>query len=84
MGTYLQRIKFSEDSENFASQIGWQETLSASSTRLLHLYDENGEQLDSGNGHFPNATWEAINGASHIEDSDDFWQTVECFQGLPE
>lgn len=80
MTSYLQRIRFTKDSKNFANQIGFQET-DRPGGRLLHLYDENGEQLDTGS--FPNATWGVINGSSCIEDSDDFWEAVESLRLLP-
>ena len=47
--TYLTKIKFDDDT------YGYQETPAPGSRRLLHLYDENGDQLDGGNGYFPNA-----------------------------
>jgi len=59
---------------------GYQETPSAGSKTLLHLYDENGDQLDSGNGHFPNAEWEALPYSSRLEDHDDFWDAIESLR----
>jgi hypothetical protein len=76
MATYLTKIKFT--SGDYAGQYGYQETPRAGSSTLLHLYDENGDQLDSGNGNFPNAKWESgPQHSSHLEDSDDFWAAIE-------
>lgn len=80
MSSHLTKIKFNEDSANFAGQYGYQETPQAGSSRLLHLYDENGEQFDGGNGHFPSATWEALPHSSHLEDTDDFWDAIESLR----
>lgn len=52
MTTYLAKIKFLDGLEGY----GYQETPFNPSKTLLHLYDENGEQLDTGNGNFPSAT----------------------------
>ena len=47
---------------------------------LLHLYDENGDQLDR-NGHFPNVKWETIgHPPAAMVDSDDFWNTIESMR----
>lgn len=73
--TYLTKIQFDDDSENFAGQGGYQET-SSPSFGLIHLYDEKGDQLDAGNGYFPNASWGAISESVEIEDCDDFWNVV--------
>ncbi len=81
MATNLTKIKFSElNGQSVENTYGYQETPAAGSTRLLHLYDENGEQLDSGNGYFPQATWEALPHSSHLEDSDDFWEAIESLR----
>jgi len=82
MATYLTKIIFSEDSKNFAGLYGYQETPCAGSSTLLHLYDENGDQLDNGNGNFPSASWKALPRSSHLEDSDDFWEAVESMRDL--
>lgn len=78
--TRLTKIRFTEG--NLKGQYGYQETPCAGSSELLHLYDENGDQLDSGNGHFPSAKWEALPHSSHLEDSDDFWNAIESMQNL--
>jgi len=70
--TYLTKIHFTKGLEGN----GWQETPTAKSRTLLHLYDEDGEQLDSGNGYFPSAEWEAIGEPQPMADSDDFWQII--------
>ncbi len=72
----LSKIKFDVDSKNYASQVGFQET-DADNT-LLHLYDEEGGQLDSGNGNFPSATWELVEvvGNYELDDTDEFWNLI--------
>ena len=73
--TYLTKIKFADGS------YGYQETPTAGSSTLLHLYDENGDQLDGGNGHFPNVKWETIgHPPAAMVDSDDFWNTIESMR----
>jgi hypothetical protein len=79
MDTRITKIKFNNDSTNFAGLYGYQETPANSST-LLHLYDEDGEQLDGGNGNFPSATWEALPHSSYISDPDDFWAAIESLR----
>lgn len=78
MSTYLTKIKFTDG--EYAGQYGYQETPRAGSETLLHLYDENGDQLDSGNGYFPNAKWKSLPHSSHLEDSDDFWSAIESLR----
>lgn len=75
--TTLSKIKFDADSINFANSFGFQET--DKDGKLLHLYDESGEQLDSGNGYFPNATWEFVEKCGDMFDSDDFWNLIAEF-----
>lgn len=78
MSTYLTKIKFSElNGETVENSYGYQETPVRSSKNLLHLYDENGDQLDSGNGYFPNAKFEAVGEPVAIADQDDFWNAIE-------
>lgn len=76
--TFLRKIRFTEG--DYKGQYGYQETSSATSTRLIHLYDENGYQIDSGNGNFPNAKWEALPHSSLINDNDDFWDAIESLR----
>jgi hypothetical protein len=72
----LSKIKFDAGSKNCAGQVGFQET-DADNT-LLHLYDEAGDQLDSGNGNFPSATWELVEevGSYDDGDTDEFWNLI--------
>ena len=50
MSTKLTKIKFLEEENSY----GYQETENG---KLIHLYDEEGDQLDSGNGYFPSKKW---------------------------
>jgi len=85
MATYLTKIKFSElNGETVEHSYGYQETPRDGSPKLLHIYDENGEQLDGGNGYFPNAKWEALPYGSYLEDSDDFWDAIESLRSSRE
>lgn len=83
MSTYLRKIKFTQlNGEIAENSFGYQETPTATSKTLIHIYDENGEQLDSGNGYFPNAEWDGLPHSSFIEDSDDFWNAIESMRFL--
>lgn len=72
----LSKIKFNADSKSNAGQVGFQET--DEDNNLLHLYDEEGDQLDGGNGYFPNATWELIEEVGNYDDgdTDEFWNLI--------
>jgi hypothetical protein len=72
----LSKIKFDGDSKSYAGQIGFQET--DDDGNLLHLYDEEGDQLDSGNGNFPSASWDMVEtvGSYDDDDMDEFWNLI--------
>lgn len=70
MTTKLTKIKFTAG----LTGEGYQET--DSKGRLIHLYDNEGDQIDTGNGHFPNAEFEAIGKPVVINDPDDFWNAI--------
>ncbi len=72
----LDAIQFDTDSKNFAGGLGFQEV--DENGTLVHLYDQFGDQLDSGNGNFPSATWTLIEtvGTYDAGDTDSFWATI--------
>lgn len=72
----LSKIKFDGDSKSYAAQIGFQET--DGEGNLIHLYDEEGDQLDSGNGNFPSASWGLVEevGSYDDGDTDEFWNLI--------
>ena len=72
----LSKIQFDGDSKSYAGQIGFQETDEGGN--LIHLYDEEGDQLDGGNGNFPSASWDLVEtvGSYDDDDMDEFWNLI--------
>jgi hypothetical protein len=79
MKTQLDKIWFHADSPTSPASWGFQEL--SPNGKLLHLYDADGDQLDSGNGYFPNASWrfEQTLGTMDTDSpnfENNFWQMV--------
>jgi len=72
--TYLTKVKFSDDSN---LDYGYQETSAPTSKQLIHLYNEDGDEITQ-----DNHTWEALTHSTFLSNNDDFWDAIESMRFL--